>query len=60
MFLCTVPITQPMATATPVKATAGTSLTKAAMCFGLRRQAQQQCAHVSIWVYKHTAAGCLA
>jgi hypothetical protein len=30
------------------------------MCFGLRRQVQQQCAHVSIWVNKHTAAGCLA
>jgi hypothetical protein len=51
---------QPMANATPVKRTdAGTSLTKAAMCFGLR-QSQQQCAHVSIWVKRHTAAGCLA
>jgi hypothetical protein len=49
-----------MANATPVKRTdAGTSFTKAAMCFGLR-QPQQQCARVSIWVNKHTAAGCLA
>jgi hypothetical protein len=49
-----------MVNATPVKRIdAGTSLTKAAMCFGLR-QSQQQCAHVSIWVQKHTAAGCLA
>ncbi len=47
-----------MATATPVKRTDdGTSLTKAAMCFGLR-QSQQQC--VSIWVNKHPVAGCLA
>jgi hypothetical protein len=54
------PTSQPMAPATPVKRTdAGTSLTKAAMCFGLR-QPQQQCARVSIWVSKHTAAGCLA
>ncbi len=60
MLLCILFITQPMAPATPVKATAGASFTKAAMCFGLRRQAQQQCAHVSIWVNKHTAAGCLA
>lgn len=45
-----------MAYATPVKRTdAGTSLTKAAMCFGLRQQ--QQCA--SIWVSKHAPAGCL-
>jgi hypothetical protein len=29
------------------------------MGFGLR-QSQQQCARVSIWVQKHTAAGCLA
>lgn len=49
-----------MAPATSVKRTnAGTSLTKAVMCFGLR-QSQQQCAHVSIWASKHTAAGCLA
>jgi len=47
-----------MATATPVKRSdAGTSLTKAAMSFGLR-QSQQQC--VSIWVQKHPVAGCLA
>ena len=38
------------------RTTAGTSLTKAVMCFGLR-QSQQQC--VSIWV-KHPVAGCLA
>lgn len=49
-----------MANATPVKRTdAGASLTKAAMCFGLR-PSQQQCARVSIWVHKHTAPGCLA
>ena len=49
-----------MAPATPVKGmNAGTSLTKALMCFGLR-QSQQQCAQVSIWASKHTAAGCLA
>jgi hypothetical protein len=47
-----------MVNTTPVKRTdAGTSLTKAAMCFGLR-QSQQQC--VSIWVNKHPVAGCLA
>lgn len=60
MHLCILIITQPMAPATPVKATAGTSLTKAAMGFGLRQPTQQQCAHVSLWVNKHTAAGCLA
>ncbi|AOS44820.1 hypothetical protein Verru16b_01889 [Lacunisphaera limnophila] len=49
-----------MANATPVKRTdAGTSLTKAVMCFGLR-QSQQQCARVSIWGRKHTVPGCLA
>jgi hypothetical protein len=49
-----------MATATPVKRSdAGTSLTKAAMGFGLRSsQQQRQC--VTIWVNKHAAAGCLA
>jgi hypothetical protein len=48
-----------MANATPVKRTdAGTSLTKAAMCFGLRQSQQQQC--VAIWVQKHPVAGCLA
>jgi hypothetical protein len=47
-----------MVNTTPVKRTdAGTSLTKAVMCFGLR-QSQQQC--VSIWVNKHPVAGCLA
>ena len=47
-----------MVNTTPVKRTdAGTSLAKAAMCFGLR-QSQQQC--VSIWVNKHPVAGCLA
>jgi len=47
-----------MVNTSPVKRTdAGTSLTKAAMCFGLR-QSQQQC--VSIWVNKHPVAGCLA
>jgi len=50
-----------MATATPVKHTdAGTSFTKAVMGLGLRRQVQQQCARLSIWVNKQTAAGCLA
>ncbi len=29
------------------------------MGFGLR-QSQQQCARLSIWVNRHTAAGCLA
>jgi hypothetical protein len=49
-----------MATATPVKRSdAGTSLTKAAMGFGLR-QSQQQRQCVTIWVNKHAAAGCLA
>gem|GEM_PF-1366448 len=60
MPLCIVSFIQSMAPATPVKRTAGTSFTKAAMCFGLRHQAQQQCARVSLWVIKHTAAGCLA
>ena len=47
-----------MANATPVKRTAaGTSLTKAALGFGLRLSQQQS---VSIWVNRHTAAGCLA
>jgi hypothetical protein len=59
LHLCII-LPQPMAPATPVKVTAGTSLTKAAMCFGLRLQSQQQCARVSIWVSKHTVAGCLA
>lgn len=59
MHLCIL-LLRSMAPATPVKRTAGTSLTKAVMCFGLRLQSQQQCARVSIWVNKHTAAGCLA
>ncbi len=60
MVLCIL-LLQSMAPATPVKRTAaGTSLTKAVMCVGQRRQALQQCARVSIWVKKHTAAGCLA
>jgi len=49
-----------MASATPVKHTdAGTSLTKAVMCFGLR-QSQQQCVRLAIWSNKHAVAGCLA
>ena len=48
-----------MVNTTPVKRTdAGTSLTKAAMCFGLR-QSQQQC-RVAIWASKHSVAGPLA
>lgn len=49
-----------MANATPVqRSDAGTSLTKAVMCLGLR-QSQQQCVRVSIWANKHAVAGCLA
>jgi hypothetical protein len=49
-----------MATATPVhRSPAGTSFTKAVMCFGLQQPLQQQC-RASIWVKKHTDAGCLA
>ena len=48
-----------MVNATPVKRTdAGTSLTKAVMCFGLRQS--QQCVRVSIWAAKHSVPGCLA
>ena len=49
-----------MVNATPVhRNAAGTSLTKASCRRGMQPMLQQ-CQCVSLWVQKHTVAGCLA